>query len=64
MGGAGYDFKDLTLDNRNVYCYRCGKIEVSADGDCISNCTFHHGDRFRAGLDKIIEGLATWFLGF
>ncbi len=61
----GDDFKDLPEENRNVYCYRCGKIEVSAEGRCLTDCTFHHGgSRWRRGLDLILEGLSTWFLGY
>ena len=43
---------------RNVYCYRCGKIEVGAEGQCLTDCTFHHGgSRWIRGLDLILEGI-------
>ena len=59
-----YDFKDLPLDNRNVYCYRCGKIEVGAEGQCLTDCTFHHGgSRWRRGLDLILEGIEVLLVG-
>ena len=64
MGGEGYDFKDLPEQYRNVYCYRCGKIEVSAEGQCLTDCTFHHGKgRWLRGLDLILDGLEVLLVG-
>ena len=60
----GEDFKDLPEENRNVYCYRCGKIEVGAEGQCLTDCTFHHGgSRWRRGLDLILEGIEVLLVG-